>query len=127
MKPYVEYVWSLESGEECTELGFDSFASGTSTRSREAIAAIAAPICRRVRTLERDVADLISPVSAAVRARDRSHVSRQCERRGKNRPNFEEIRERSGDRLSGLALKDARARELWPDIEDVALEHRGKI
>ena len=30
VKPYVEYVWSLESGEECTELGFDSFASGTS-------------------------------------------------------------------------------------------------
>src|SRR5262249_3074773 len=30
VKPYVEYVWSLESGEECTELGFDSCASGTS-------------------------------------------------------------------------------------------------
>jgi hypothetical protein len=80
-----------------------------------------------VRTLQRDAADLISTVSAPVRARDRDHVSRQCERREKNRPNFEEIRERSGDRFSGLALKEVKARELWPDIEDVALEHRGKI
>src|SRR5262245_5074860 len=82
---------------------------------------MAAPICRRMRTLQRDAADLISTVSAAVRARDRSHVSRQCKRREKNRPNIEEIRERSGDRLSGLALKEVRARELWPDIEDVGL------
>jgi hypothetical protein len=80
-----------------------------------------------VRTLQRSAADLISTVSAAVRARDRGHVSRQCERREKNSPNFEGIRERSGDRLSGLALKAVRARELWPDIEDVGLEHRGKI
>ena len=62
-----------------------------------------------------------------MRARDRGHVSRQCERREKNRPNVEGIRERSGDRLSGLALKAVSARELWPDIEDVGLEHRGKI
>jgi hypothetical protein len=55
------------------------------------------------------------------------NVSRQCEAREKNRPNFEGIRERSGDRLSGLALKKVRTRELWPDIEDAGLEHRGKI
>jgi hypothetical protein len=80
-----------------------------------------------VRTLQRDAADLISTVSAAVRARDRGHVSQQCERREKNGPNFEEIRERSGDRLSGLALKEVKTRGLWRDIEDVGLEHSGKI
>ncbi len=88
---------------------------------------MAAPICRHVRTLQRHAADLISTVSAAVRARDRDHVSRQCEAREKISPNFEEIRERSRDRLSGLALKEVRARELWPEIEDVGLEHGGKI
>jgi len=51
---------------------------------------------------------------------------RHCETRWENEPNFEEIRERSGDRLSGLALKGVRVRELWPDIEDVTLEPRGK-
>ena len=79
-----------------------------------------------MRTLQRYAADLISTVSAAVRVRDGGHVSRQCETRAKNRPSFEEIRERSRDRLSGLALKEVRARELWPDIEDVRLEHSGK-
>jgi hypothetical protein len=88
---------------------------------------IVGPICRRVRTLQRDATHLISAVSAAVRARDGDHVSRQCEAPEKNRPNFEHIRERSGDRLSGLALKDVRAPEFWPDIEDVLLEHRGTI
>jgi histidine ammonia-lyase len=33
-----------------------------------------------VRTLQRDAADPISTVSAAVRARDRDHVSRQWSR-----------------------------------------------
>jgi hypothetical protein len=80
-----------------------------------------------VGTLQRSTADLISTVSSAVLARDRDHVSRQCEPREKNRPNFEQIRERSGDRLSSLALREVRARELWPDIEDVELEHSGKI
>jgi len=36
-----------------------------------------------VRTLQRSAADLISTVSAAVRAHDRNHVSRQCESAGK--------------------------------------------
>jgi hypothetical protein len=89
-------------------------------------AVIAAPICRRVRPLQRDAADLLSTLSAAVRARDRGHVSLQCERHEKNRPNFDDIRERSGDRLSGLARKQLRVWELWPDIEDVRLEHSGK-
>jgi hypothetical protein len=80
-----------------------------------------------VRTLQRDAANLISTVSAAVQARDRGHVSRQCEAREKNRPNSEEIRERSADRLSGLTLKEVRTRELWPDIEDLGLKHSGKI
>jgi hypothetical protein len=88
---------------------------------------IAAPICRRVRTLQRDAADLISAVSAAVRAPDRDRVLRPCETRGKNRPNFEEIREGSRDRLSGLARKEVRAPGLWPDIEDLGEEQPGKI
>jgi hypothetical protein len=92
-----------------------------------ATAVIAVRICRRVRTLRRYAAALISSVSAAVRARDRGQVSRQCETRGKNRPNFEKIRERSRDRLSGLALKEVRAQELWPDIEDVIPKHSGEI
>ena len=85
------------------------------------------PIGRRVRTLQPANADLISTVGAALRARERGHVSRQCKGQEKSRPNLEEIRERSGDRLSGLALKDVRARELWPDIEDVGPNHSGKI
>jgi hypothetical protein len=62
-----------------------------------------------------------------VRARDRRYVSRQCQLREESRRNFAEIRERLGDRLSRRALKKVRARELWPDIEDVGLEHSGKI
>src|SRR5262245_44133800 len=53
----------------------------------------AAPMCHRVRTLQRYAADLISSLSAAVRARNRVHVSRQCETGGKNK--VEEIREGS--------------------------------
>jgi hypothetical protein len=49
---------------------------------------IAAPICRRVRTLQRDAADLISTVSAAVKCVIVVHVSRPCEAREKNRPNL---------------------------------------
>jgi hypothetical protein len=47
----------------------------------------------------------ILTVSGGVRARDRDHVSRQCETREKNRPNLEEIRERSSDRLSGSSSR----------------------
>jgi hypothetical protein len=70
--------------------------------------------------------NLISTVSAAVRARDRGHVSCQCETHEKNRPNFEEVRGASRDRLSGLALKEVRT-DLWPDIEDLGAELLGKI
>ena len=70
--------------------------------------------------------EVISTVSAAVRARERDHVSRQCEQRERTGRILKTIRERLADRLSGLALNGGRARELWPDIEDVGPEQHRK-
>ncbi len=81
-----------------------------------------------VATLQRYVDDVDLFGECSSRARDPRHVSKRCQRRARNRPNF--ARELEAKIAIGYQLELRRASEpgdYGQIFEDLGPEHRGKI